>query len=65
MACKFFSYQSFKNVYVHLTLYYTIPTFNGLKKEAFWNIVGKGENAGYQHNVFYPFHIKFQFLSHI
>ena len=33
-----------------LTLYYTIPTFNtSRKKKAFENIVGKGDNAGYQH----------------
>ena len=38
-----------------LTLNHTIPTFNDLeKKKVFENIVGKGENAGYQHFLFFP-----------
>ena len=36
-----------------LTLYYAIPSFNDPKKEAFENIMGKGENAGNEH--FFPF----------
>ena len=33
-----------------LNPYNTIPTFNEPEKETFFeNIVGKGENAGYQH----------------
>ena len=32
-----------------LTLYHTIWTFNDQRDRAFENIVGKGENAGYQH----------------
>ena len=34
---------------VVLTLYHTIPTFNGPKEEGFGNTVGIGENAGNQH----------------
>ena len=37
-----------------LTFYHTIPTFNDLKKEAFENIVGKGENAGNQNFLLFP-----------
>ena len=37
-----------------ITLYYTIPTFNDPDKEAFKNIVGKGENAGNQHFLLFP-----------
>ena len=38
-----------------LTHYYTIPTFNTLKKKkAFQNIVGKGENGGNQHCLLFP-----------
>ena len=31
-----------------LTLYHTIPTFNDPVRDAFENIMGKGENAGNQ-----------------
>ena len=41
-------------VYCHLILYHTIPTFNDLEKEAFENIAGKGENAGNQHFLLFP-----------
>ena len=38
-----------------LTLYHTTPTFNDPeKKEAFENIVGKGEKAGNQHFLLFP-----------
>ena len=37
-----------------LTLYHTIPTLNDREKEAFENIVGKGENAGNQHFLLFP-----------
>ena len=37
-----------------LTLYHTILTFTTLKKKAFGNIVGKGENAGFQHFRLFP-----------
>ena len=37
-----------------LTLYHTIPTFNDLGEKLFENIVGKGENAGNQHFLFFP-----------
>ena len=37
-----------------LTLYHTIPTVNDPEKEAFENIVGKGENAGNQHFLLFP-----------
>ena len=37
-----------------LTLYHTIPTFNDPWKEAYKNIVGKGENAGNQHLILFP-----------
>ena len=33
----------------YLTLYYIIPIFNHPGKEAFWNIVEKGENPSNQH----------------
>ena len=38
------------------TLYHIIPTFKdpGLTKNTFENIVGKGENAGYQHFLLFP-----------
>ena len=39
---------------VLLTLYYTILTFNDPKKKRFGNIMGKGENAGYQNFLFFP-----------
>ena len=41
-------YRSRRNA---LVLYHTIPTFNDPKEE---NIVGKGENAGYQHFLLFP-----------
>ena len=38
-----------------LTLYHTIQTFNDPpRKTRFENIVGKGENAGYQHFLLFP-----------
>ena len=42
-------FYSFTFYFHTLTLYHTFPTFNNSKKEAFENIDGKGENAGYQH----------------
>ena len=40
---------------IHLyTLNHTIPTFNDLKKTAFENDVGKGENAGDQYLLLFP-----------
>ena len=56
-----------------LTLYQTILTFKDPKRRAFENIVGKGENAGYQHFLFFPqclfsvcpkskFNFSFQFI---
>ena len=30
------------------------PTFNDREEEGFLNIVGKGENAGYQHFLLFP-----------
>ena len=46
-----------------LTLYNKIQTFNYPEKKPFENIVGKGENAGNQHFLFFPqcfllFHIQ-------
>ena len=38
----------------HLTLYHAIATLNTLKKKAFENILGKGENAGHQHFLLFP-----------
>ena len=35
-----------------------------LKKKAFENIWEKGENAGNQHFLLYPFQSKFKFMSH-
>ena len=43
-----------------LTLYYKIPTFNDPGKEAFLNIEGKGENAGYQHFLLFPRFLPFE-----
>ena len=43
-----------KEIPAPLTLYHTIPTFNDREKEAFENIVGKGENAGNQHFLLLP-----------
>ena len=37
-----------------LTLYHTVPSLKTLKKKAFENIVGKGENAGHQHFLLFP-----------
>ena len=51
-VCRFFS-QNFISSAV-LTLYYTVLTFNDIEKEAFENIVGKGENAGNQHFLLFP-----------
>ena len=54
-----------------LTLYHTILTFTTLKQKAFENIVvGKAENSGNQHFLFFPqcfisSHMKFDFLSHV
>ena len=66
---SFFSVH-FKVPHDCLTLYDTIPTFNDPEKEGLENIVGKRENAGYQHfllfpQCFYPCRDKFQFFSHI
>ena len=36
-------------VHFFKTLYHTIRLSTQLRKEAFENILGKGENAGYQH----------------
>ena len=36
-----------------------------LRKTPLKNIVGKGEIAGNQHNVFYPYHTKFQLFIYI
>ena len=33
---------------------YMIPTFNDIKKKPVKNIVGTGENAGYQHFLLFP-----------
>ena len=42
-----------------LTLNHTIPTFNDpVKKRAFQNVVEKGENAGNQHFLLFPHHLK-------
>ena len=38
-----------------LTLSHTIPTFNDPVKEPFENIMGKGENAGNQPFLLFPF----------
>ena len=37
-----------------LILFHTILTFDDPVKEAFENIVGKGENAGNQHFLLFP-----------
>ena len=37
-----------------LTLYHAILTLNDPGKDAFENIVGKGENAGNQHFLLFP-----------
>ena len=42
---KQLSANTFSLVTIELTLYRTIQTFNDPEKEAFENIVGKGENA--------------------
>ena len=39
---------------IYSTLYHTIPSLNDLKKQPFENIVGKQENAGYQHFLLFP-----------
>ena len=49
--------QNISIVFLTLTLYHTIPTFNKpekKKKKAFENIAGKGENAGNQHFLLFP-----------
>ena len=50
---QFFSVH-FKVPHDCLTLYHTIPTFNDPKKVDLENIVGKRENAGYQHFLLFP-----------
>ena len=50
---QFFSVH-FKVPHCCLTLYHTIPTFNDPEKEGLENIVGKRENAGYQHFLLFP-----------
>ena len=50
---SFFSVH-FKVPHDCLTLYHTIPTFNDPEKEGLENIVGKRENAGYQHFLLFP-----------
>ena len=55
-----------KNVFYCLTLYHTVLTFYMPDKEAFENIMGKGENANNQHfllflSIFYPSKNKFKF----
>ena len=37
-----------------LILYHTTPTFNNPEKKPFENIVGKGENGGYQLFLLFP-----------
>ena len=39
---------------VQLTQYHPIPTLTTQYKKPLENIVGKGENAGYQHFVLFP-----------
>ena len=41
--------DTFSSIHFH-----TIPTFNDREKEAFENVVGKGENAGNQHFLPFP-----------
>ena len=58
--------QKMYNFLYQLNLYHTITTFNDLYKKPSENIVGKGENAGYQHfllfpQCFYPSKNKFKF----
>ena len=53
-----------------LNLNHTIQTFNNLRKEAFENILGKGENAGNHHFLLSPkwflfFQRQFHFLHRI
>ena len=52
-SIQFFSVH-FKVPHDCLTLYHTILTVNDPEKEGLENIVGKGENAGYQHFVIFP-----------
>ena len=67
---QFFSVD-FKVPHDCLTLYHTIPTFNDPEKEGLESIVGKRENAGYQHcflflQLFLPLHGKISiFQSHL
>ena len=49
-----FFLSTFKVPHDCLTLYHTIPTFNDPEKEGLENIVGKRENAGYQHFLLFP-----------
>ena len=60
----------FSGKIISLTLYHKIPTLNDHKKKPFENIVGKGENAGFQHlllfpQCFLPIPKNFLFLSNI
>ena len=50
---QFFSVD-FKVPHDCLTLHHIIPTFNNPEKEGLENIVGKRENAGYQHFLLFP-----------
>ena len=39
---------------MHLSLFHRIPTLNDPEIEDFRNILGKGENADYQHFLLFP-----------
>ena len=51
---NFSQYNDFKVPHDCLTLYDRIPTFNDPEKEGLENIVGKRENASYQHVLLFP-----------
>ena len=60
-ASKFRAFTIKTYIYIYLTLYHAIPTFNRLEEEAYLqNIVGKGENAGLP--AFSPFPTMFSIL---
>ena len=61
VICKLFQFGRVKNFSFGKGLTKQCRVFATLRKKAFDNIAG--ENAGNQHNVFYHYLVKFQFLS--
>ena len=56
IICNYYKFEksTFLSFGKELIFYHTIQTFNTSGKEAFKNIVGKGENAGNQHFLLSP-----------